>query len=198
MIDTTGPWVDVVFVDGDNYHGDGDELPNVGDMGIEEMAQYLSQWDYGDETDAAHTRDEAPWGSSDRTYNVTVGGLDYVLAVNYPLGYASLNRRPLGRDASAVYLDWDADRTTPLHAVRFEDDWNGWKVPVATAEEFRRFITASQLEDPNGEWTGQIAANSDTLVYLRPDMDYPDEWSTVGTDERGNALYALDGWTWTR
>lgn len=82
------PWVDVVFLQGDDY----DE---IADMGIDEMAEYMAQWDYGDETDFAHTRDSAPWGSSDREYNVSVGGLDYILAVNHPLGYASLNRRPL-------------------------------------------------------------------------------------------------------
>lgn len=79
-------WVNVVFIQGDEY----DE---IADFGIQEMAEYLSQWDYGDETDAAHTRDEAPWGTSDRTYEVSVGGLEYT--VNYGLGYASLNRRPL-------------------------------------------------------------------------------------------------------
>jgi len=81
-------WVDAAFLQGDDY----DE---IADLGIDEMAEYLSQWDYGDETDAAHTTDEPSWGSSDRTYKVSVGGLDYVLAVNHGLGYASLNRRPL-------------------------------------------------------------------------------------------------------
>jgi hypothetical protein len=81
-------WVDVVFLQGDEY----DE---ISDFGIQDMADYLAQWDYGDETDAAHTLADKPWGSSDREYEVTSGGLDYVLAVNYGLGYASLNRRPL-------------------------------------------------------------------------------------------------------
>jgi hypothetical protein len=80
-------WVGVVFMDGDAY----DE---ISDMGIQEMAEHLAQWDYGTETDDAHTRDEQPWGSSDREYAVTVDGLDYVLAINHPLGYASLNRHP--------------------------------------------------------------------------------------------------------
>lgn len=86
---STDQWVDVVFIDGEDY----DE---IADMGIDEMAEYLSQWDYGDETDMAHTRDGQPWGLSDREYPITVGGLDYILAVNHPLGYASLNRRPIG------------------------------------------------------------------------------------------------------
>lgn len=81
-------WVDVVFMQGDDY----DE---IADYGIQEMADYMAQWDYGYGTDAAHTRDEKPWGSSDREYQVTVGATPYVLAVNYGLGYASLNRRPM-------------------------------------------------------------------------------------------------------
>lgn len=98
MIETTGPWVDVVFLQDDNYYGDGDELPNVSDMGIDEMAEYMSRWDYGQETDDAHVRDGAPWGSSDRVYEVNVDGLNYVLTVNHPLGYASLNRRPIAQE----------------------------------------------------------------------------------------------------
>ena len=81
-------WVDVVFMTGDDYN-------TVADMGIVEMAEHMAQWDSGEETDFAHTREEAPWGSADRLYEVALGGLDYVLAVNHPEGYASLNRRPL-------------------------------------------------------------------------------------------------------
>ena len=80
-----GPWADVVFADGDDYS-------ECADMGIDEMADYLAQWDYGQETDDAHTRDAYPWGSSDHVYRVG----QYVLTANYRLGYASLNRRPMG------------------------------------------------------------------------------------------------------
>lgn len=81
-------WVDVVFLQGEEY----DE---IADMGIQEMADYMAQWDYGHETDAAHIYDEKPWGSVDYTYEVKSGGTDYVLAINHPLNYASLNRRPI-------------------------------------------------------------------------------------------------------
>lgn len=81
-------WVDVVFMQGDDYN-------EVADMGIDEMAEHMAQWDYGYETDLAHTRDTAPWGTDDRLYEITTGGLDYVLTVNHRMGYASLNRRPL-------------------------------------------------------------------------------------------------------
>lgn len=88
MTNADGQWVDVVFIQDGEY----DE---IADMGIQEMAEYLAQWEYGDQTDGAFTCEGPQWGSSDREYPVTVGGLDYVLAVNHPLGYASLNRRPL-------------------------------------------------------------------------------------------------------
>jgi acetate kinase len=71
-------------------------LARSADMGIDEMAAHLAQWDYGDETDFAHTRDGAPWGSADRLHEVTVGGTEYTLSVNHPGGYAGLCRRPLG------------------------------------------------------------------------------------------------------
>ena len=88
--ETDGPWVDVVFADGDDFNV-------MGDMGIGEMASHLEQWDYGQETDDAHTRDSYPWGSSDRVYKVG----QYTLAINYGLGYASLNRRPMGAVVTA-------------------------------------------------------------------------------------------------
>jgi hypothetical protein len=85
-----GPWVDVVFTDGDDWDV-------IRDMDIDETIEYLSQWDYGQETEDAHTRDAYPWGSSDRVYRE--GG--YVLTINNGLGYASLNRRPMGDTVTA-------------------------------------------------------------------------------------------------
>lgn len=87
----TEQWVDVIFIQGDDYY-------EISDYGIQEMAEHLAQWDYGTETDYAHTCAGKPWGSSDREYDVTVGGLDYVLAVNHSWGYASLNRRPINTE----------------------------------------------------------------------------------------------------
>ncbi|ATN94074.1 hypothetical protein J4U01_gp084 [Mycobacterium phage Kumao] len=81
-------WVEAAFIQDSEYAA-------VSDLGIQELAEHLAQWDYGDETDYAHTRDGEPWGTSDYTHNVNVGGLDYVLAINNAFGYASLNRRPL-------------------------------------------------------------------------------------------------------
>jgi hypothetical protein len=92
-VDLAGPWVDVGFHDGDSY----DQAMAASDDGwdIDKLAEYLAQWDFGDETDGAHTRDEAPWGEGDRVYEVEIGGLDYILTTNHHFGYVSLNRRPL-------------------------------------------------------------------------------------------------------
>lgn len=87
----TDQWVDVVFLQDEEY----DE---IADMSIEEMADYMAQWDYGTETDAAHIYNGQPWGVVDLEYEVSVGATDYVLAINRSLGYASLNRRPINRD----------------------------------------------------------------------------------------------------
>lgn len=84
----TDQWVDVVFLRGEDYEA-------LDEMTIQEMADYMAQWDYGTETDAAHIYDQKPWGSDDREYEVTAGGEEYVLAINYGMGYASLNRRPI-------------------------------------------------------------------------------------------------------
>lgn len=83
-------WVDVVFMQGDEYN-------KIADLGIDEMVAYLSQWDYGTETDDAHTfckvLPDLP--TSDRVYEVSINGVKYTLNVNHPHGYAGLSRRPV-------------------------------------------------------------------------------------------------------
>lgn len=83
-------WVDVQFVQGDEYN-------KIADFGIDEMVAYLSQWDYGTETDDAHTfckvLPDLP--TSDRVYEVSINGVRYTLNVNHPHCYAGLSRRPV-------------------------------------------------------------------------------------------------------
>lgn len=82
-------WVDVVFAQGDDY-------TKIADMGVDEMAFYLAQWDYGQETDDAHTRSDGPsFGSDDRVYQVRIHDIEYTLSVNHPMGYAGLSRPPV-------------------------------------------------------------------------------------------------------
>ncbi len=84
-----------------------------------------------------------------------------------------------------------------LHAVRIDGTWNGWLVPVVTASEFRRFISANANNDPRGSWSpsGVIERNG-YLVYDDRQHDDPDTWARVGTNPVGQALYTLEGWTW--
>ena len=89
---TENVWVEIVFMQDA-------EFAEIEDFSVEEMAEYLARWDCGTETDYAHSREyddgRYPWGASDRTYDVSVGGIDYVLSVNHHIGYAGLCRRPL-------------------------------------------------------------------------------------------------------
>ena len=89
--DVTGPWVTIVFLDGDDF--DACEEYAESDSGT--MGEYMARWDYGTETDGAHTADGAQWGSGDRVWTEEIGGTLYAVAVNFGLSYASLSRRPL-------------------------------------------------------------------------------------------------------
>lgn len=86
----TEKWVDVVFAQGDDYN-------KIADLGVDEMVAYLSQWDFGTETDEAHTEDRPVDRSSgdDRVHQVSINGVKYTLNVNRPYGYAGLSRRPV-------------------------------------------------------------------------------------------------------
>ena len=86
MVDITGQWVDVVFIQ-DTSEDDFD----FDNSSYEDIVEYLSNWDYGDETDSAHTTDGAQWGTYDDLFEHN----GYVLSFNLALGYYSLNRRPL-------------------------------------------------------------------------------------------------------
>lgn len=92
MIDTTGTWVDVVFVEDLSEEQDEYDAPGMDDR--DALAEYLTQWDYGTETDSAHSGEWQP-GSADDVSEHVIGGLTYVLTTNRRLDYASLNRRPL-------------------------------------------------------------------------------------------------------
>ena len=84
-------WVDVVFVQGDDY-------TKIADMGVDEMAAHLAQWDYGQETDDAHTHFvpvSETNAKADRVYQVRFHDLEYTLNVNHSFGYAGLSRRPV-------------------------------------------------------------------------------------------------------
>jgi hypothetical protein len=99
------------------------------------------------------------------------------------------------------YLDnIDARRDElALHAVRIDDTWNGWAIPVVTAAEFRRFICNNANNDPQGSWLpgGVCEHPIGFLTYDDCQHDEPDTWLAIDHDEHGNALYAIDGWVWS-
>ena len=96
MVDVTGQWVDVVFIQ-DTSEEDFD----FDNSSYEDIVEYLSNWDYGDETDSAHTTDGAQWGTYDDLFEHN----GYVLSFNLALGYYGLNRRPLNdQRISRMYL----------------------------------------------------------------------------------------------
>lgn len=86
-----------------------------------------------------------------------------------------------------------------LHAVELTVPWNGWVVPVVTADEFRRFIASNASNDPRGAWNSESVVEIDGMLRYAG-LDYaPDEWEEwlpFGTDEHGATTYAIDGWTW--
>lgn len=84
-----GVYVDVVFVQDWDQE---DDAPEWGDR--DAMAEYLTQWDFGTETDDAHA---GPWssGTHDDVTEHEVGGLTYWLITNRDMHYAGLTRAPL-------------------------------------------------------------------------------------------------------
>lgn len=90
MDSTADPWVDVVFV----QDVDGHDIDMRGANPLD-IAEYLSQWDYGEETDRAHTMDGRPWGRSDYVETFVIGGVEYVLSWPHSRMWCGLSRRPL-------------------------------------------------------------------------------------------------------
>lgn len=96
-------YVNVIFIQDDEdgiidtlYNIDGIVIHGATEESIQAAGEYLAQWDFGEETDMAHTEEgDNPAGSRDDEWNVTVGGIDYVIAANAMLGYVGMTRQPL-------------------------------------------------------------------------------------------------------
>lgn len=74
--------------------------------------------------------------------------------------------------------------------------WNGQPVVLASEAEFRRFISAWAVNDPNGAWVPQgvrVDHGGDALVYDDGEND-PEEFQFVRYDDNGDALYEVSGW----
>lgn len=90
--DPTGPWLEIAFIQGDDYAA-------VADMGTAELAAHLLSIG----SDDARMFPIGPWGSLDAVTEVEVDGTVYVLSVNYRVGYAGLCRY-VGADAKGGSL----------------------------------------------------------------------------------------------
>lgn len=81
-------YVDIVFLQDWSWEEEGLDLF---DLDYEEVVEYLSQWDYGEESE--HSPEErAPWGTSDRVHRIEYGGNVYYLSINTGMGYVGLSR----------------------------------------------------------------------------------------------------------
>jgi hypothetical protein len=91
-------WVDIIFVqDWKQFEYDNEEGGNCPQFGEWlAMAEFMTQWDFGDETDGAHTMSGQSHGRDDQLHVFMIDNLEYTLAVHWGLQYASLSRRPLG------------------------------------------------------------------------------------------------------
>lgn len=92
-------WVSVVFLQGDEADR---ALRILDESGPADAVDYLTQWDYGDETTLAsltygYVYDQPGEGTNDQV--MTCG--DYALVVNTGIGYVSLLRRYLEPDIEA-------------------------------------------------------------------------------------------------
>ncbi|GAA2185012.1 hypothetical protein GCM10009785_35060 [Brooklawnia cerclae] len=125
----------------------------------------------------------------------------------------------------SIHLDTEDPTTSPALEVDHvaARSWNGWAVPVTTAQALRDFIAAWAEMDPNGTWRPQGIREAwvnghgdivDTMpgdddVAARPVLIYedgesdPDVWEAarsrsgaVLADGEWSTLYVLDGWTW--
>ena len=101
-----------------------------------------------------------------------------------------------------VYLDTAAveDRdeqvdALALHAERIDGTWNGFPIPVATGQEFARFIAAWKWNDPNGSW-GSVVEGDGALVFDDTE-GIRETWCVCGMNAAGQPLYRIDGWTWS-
>lgn len=90
--------VDIVFIqDWENeveeQAQEGVTVPEWGDW--DAIAEYLARWDFGQETDDAHTMTDWSPASSDWSVEVEVYGIPYTLTYNEDLRYVGLVRRTL-------------------------------------------------------------------------------------------------------
>lgn len=93
----------------------------------------------------------------------------------------------------------NGDTELALHALALDTlRWNGFPVPIATRDEFQRFLDAQRENDPNGEWD-MVVTDSEQLklmaTYDRETGELRDAFPRCDVD--GTVAYALSGWVWS-
>lgn len=93
-----------------------------------------------------------------------------------------------------VYLESDETREYPLNAAALDARWNGWEVPIVSADTLTRW--AETFAAAIGErWTVEVRGDVLTLERSGDDSGYPDEWRAIASGPHAG-LFALDGWVW--
>lgn len=82
---------EIVFLQGDEAN----EPLRLYDESIQAAADYLAQWDYGEDGEPLRS-DSLGNGTSDDLHNVKSGGTDYIMTVNTRLGYIGLTATEKG------------------------------------------------------------------------------------------------------
>lgn len=101
-LDPSTPLTHVIFHQGDDYNIAVGKIEAAGGS-IDDAAEYLAQWDDGDETDmASQTYSHSTTLGSIRrlrheVYPARAGGLDYLVMLDRHLGFYSLYRLPLNQ-----------------------------------------------------------------------------------------------------
>lgn len=95
-----------------------------------------------------------------------------------------------------VYLDTDTEHQIPLECLGLRPErWNGYVVPIATAEQMATFVAAWRSADPNGTWgETYIRVHDGALVVTRNDSSNPDDWEVWEASTW--RAYDVVGWTW--
>lgn len=89
-----------------------------------------------------------------------------------------------------VYL---SDIPVPLAVTDIDGTWNGFAVPVVTADQFREIVAVLQAHDQASALRDAAKVVESDALYLLGD-DEPERWKAVGVDAMGSPVYRIDGW----
>lgn len=127
--------VPIVFLQGDDYEQAVDEINAYGGS-TDAAVEYLSRWDYGDETDNAAEINGHSDISQNRPYHrVESNGLAYFFVADHSLGTYGLYRAPISADPNKV------DRIKVNDALTNLLSGFGWKTEDDDDDEWLNDLT---------------------------------------------------------